>query len=597
MERAIEDHGVIGDLATVALVGTDATIDYMCWPRADSPSVFASILDEERGGAFTIRPELDDVRLKQMYMPDTNVLLTRFLATGGVAEVSDFMIVQGRGDGQAQRLVRRAKAVRGTVRFAVRCAPRFDYARAMPEVEIEDGAATMTGGGLALRLRAAIALEAADDAVTAEFELEHGQSAWFILDDADAPPVDDPERFVADAFKETCDFWRGWTAQSNYDGRWRDYVSRSALALKLLTSAEHGSILAAGTFGLPEEVGGERNWDYRYTWIRDAAFTVYGFIRVGHTAEADAFMRWLGSSVAPAMDSGKLPLLFRLDGSRDLDETELDQLSGYRGSAPVRIGNEAAGQLQLDIYGELLDAIYLADKYGERITYEAWNHVCRGLTWLADHWHEPDEGIWEIRGGRREFLHSRLMCWVAFDRAVRLMRKRSLPGPHDEWRSIRDTIHDDIHENFFDAGKGAFVQSKGSKHLDAACLLMPLVRFIAPTDPRWLSTLLAVGEELTEDSLVYRYHAENSDGLEGEEGTFNMCSFWYIECLCLSGDVEQARYLFEKMLGYSNHLGLFAEETGAAGEQLGNFPQAFTHLALISAAYALDRAMKGEGRG
>jgi GH15 family glucan-1,4-alpha-glucosidase len=367
--------------------------------------------------------------------------------------------------------------------------------------------------------------------------------------------------YVSNAFKEVSDYWRRWVARSTYRGRWRDIVNRSSLALKLLTSVEHGAMVAAATFGLPEEIGGIRNWDYRYTWIRDAAFTVYAFLRLGHTEEASAFMRWLSNRETECGPDGTLRLMYGVDGHEELVETELPHLRGYQASLPIRVGNAALEQLQLDIYGELMDAIYLSDKYGEQVSWRAWQGIIRSTNWLTENWQRPDESIWEVRGGRREFLHSRLMCWVALDRAIRLSRK-------------------------------------GSTALDASCLLMPLVRFISPTDPRWLSTLKAVGEQLVDDSLVFRYSTEHgTDGLFGGEGTFNMCSFWYVECLARAGDLAQARFLFEKMLGYANHLGLFAEELGRAGEHLGNFPQAFTHLALISAAYYLDRALSGrEGR-
>lgn len=599
-EAAIAEHGVVGDLDTVALVALDGCIDFMCWPGFDSPSIFAALLDAERGGRFEIMPSLANAQHRQMYLPETNVLITRHLSRDGVSEISDFMdATEGR---DAQRLVRRVKAVRGTIRFEMSCAPRFDYARAGAAVTAADGGAVLasTGeDGTRLRLLSTVPIAVEGDRAVAAFELARGQSAIFVLQDADAPVPEDLALFSAEAFKATSDVWRAWTARSTYRGRWREAVERSALALKLLTSRRHGSILAAATFGLPEELGGSRNWDYRYTWIRDAAFTVYGFLRLGHVAEANAFMGWLSKRPAHhhcTEESEETPLgvFYRLDGSEDRGEIELDSLAGHRGSAPVRVGNGAHDQLQLDIYGEAMDAIYLADKHGEGISWAGWENVVRTLVWLEKNWHRPDEGIWEVRGERRHFLHSRLMCWVAFDRAVRLSEKRSLPAPLERWRRARDAIRADIHENFWNEERGAFVQSLGSDSLDASCLLMPLVRFIAPTDPRWLSTLDMVGRTLADDSLVYRYvtaERGNPDGLDGLEGTFNMCSFWYVECLARAGDVEKARFFFDKMLGYGNHLGLFAEETGPAGEQLGNFPQAFTHLSLISAAYYLNRCL------
>jgi GH15 family glucan-1,4-alpha-glucosidase len=591
MGEPIENHGIVGDLRTSALVGLDGTVDFLCWPRFDSPSVFASILDDEKGGRFELAPALNGARHRQLYLPDTNILLTRFLSHEGVAEVSDYMAL-----GSSQRLVRRAKAVRGPTRFRMRCAPRFDYARTGHTVREEGGSLVFTVvGGPSLRLRATVPLRIEGDDGVAEFDLRAGEAAAFVLEDATlghAGPADPLD--VSACFKHTADSWRRWTARSTYRGRWRDMVNRSALVLKLMTSAEHGSMVAAPTFGLPEAIGGTRNWDYRYTWIRDAAFTVYAFLRLGHTTEANGFMRWLSAVENERTKDGRLELMYRLDGHSELTETVLPHLGGYQGSMPVRIGNGAAGQLQLDIYGELMDAIYLSDKYGEQISHEGWEGITRSMDWVAANWEQPDEGIWEVRGGRRHFLHSRLMCWVALDRALRLARKRSLPAPLARWLEARDAIYDDIHANFWDPAQGAFVQSKGDTALDAACLLMPLMRFISPTDPRWLSTLKAVGERLVEDSLVRRYEDESVDGLDGIEGTFNMCSFWYVECLARAGDVKKARFLFEKMLGYANHLGLYSEELGPAGEHLGNFPQAFTHLALISAAHYLDRALSAQ---
>jgi len=597
MGEAIENHGVIGDLRTVALVALDGAIDFLCWPRFDSPSVFASILDDDRGGRFELAPELEDARRRQLYLPDTNVLLTRFLSRNGVAEISDFFSLSDADRGQ--RLIRRAKAVRGKLRFRMRCAPRFDYARAQHELDVEDDTVVFRSrgaDGLALRLRATVPIGVAAGEAFATFELAPGESAAFVLEDAGhgVGSVAAAADYVTTTFKEVSDYWRQWIARSTYRGRWRDIVNRSSLALKLLTSAEHGAMVAAATFGLPEDIGGVRNWDYRYTWIRDAAFTVYAFLRLGHTEEANSFMRWLSDRETECGPDGSLRLMYCIDGREELPETELPHLRGYRNSTPIRVGNAALEQLQLDIYGELMDAIYLSDKHGEQVSFRAWEGIVRSTDWLTRNWQRPDESIWEVRGGRREFLHSRLMCWVALDRAIRLSRKRSLPAPLVQWLDVRDAIYHSIHTDFWDPNQQSFVQSKGSTALDASCLLMPLVRFISPTDPRWLSTLKAVGEQLVDDSLVFRYSTEHgTDGLSGGEGTFNMCSFWYVECLARSGDVAQARFLFEKMLGYANHLGLFAEELGPAGEHLGNFPQAFTHLSLISAAHYLDRALSG----
>src|SRR6266851_5001734 len=563
----IENHGVIGDLSTVALVGTDGSIDFMCLPQFDSPSVFAALLDHRRGGRFQLAPLLDGARQKQLYLPDTCVLLTRFLASTGIAEVSDFMPVE---DGEGQHdVVRRAKTVRGEVRFRMLCEPRFDYARASHTAErTPDGVRFVSSGSqpIALHVRASVPPSAAPD-------------------------------YVADAFKRTVNFWRRWLGRSSYQGRWREMVNRSALTLKLLTSRPHGSMVASPTFGLPEELGGQRNWDYRYTWIRDASFTLYGLMRLGFTEEAAAFMRWVEARCAELEPDGALQIMYGIDGRHRLAEETLPHLEGYMRSAPVRIGNAAFTELQLDIYGELMDAIYLYDKYGSPISYDLWANVSRFVDWVCTHWREPDESIWEVRGGRQEFLYSRVLCWAALDRAVRLAQKRSFPAPLARWHDVRDEIYRDVFTTFWHPERKAFVQARGSSAVDAAALLMPLIRFISPTDPRWVSTFRAIERELVSDSLVYRYRLGDgfTDGLTGDEGTFSMCSFWYVECLSRMGDLEQARFYFEKILGYANHLGLYGEQLGQRGEHLGNFPQAFTHLALISAAYDLDRRLSASG--
>jgi GH15 family glucan-1,4-alpha-glucosidase len=482
------------------------------------------------------------------------------------------------------------------------CDPRFDYARAIHTVEqTADGVRFIAGSGLPLvfLLRSSVPVRIVDGAAVAEFTLRADQSASFIFEKVE-PGVESPSGardYVARAFKETVKLWRGWVGRSTYRGRWREMVNRSAITLKLLTSRPFGSIVAAPTFALPEQVGGERNWDYRYTWIRDASFTLYSLMRLGFTGEAGAFMRWVEDRCAELEPDGALQIMYGIDGRKVLTEESLPHLRGYKGSKPVRIGNHAYTHLQLDIYGELMDSIYLYDKYGEPISHDLWTNVVRFIDWVSRHWRDADEGIWEVRGGRQEFLFSRVLCWAAIDRAIRLARRRSFPAPLTRWLDDRDAIYQDIFTHFWDAGRKAFVQAKGTTALDASSLLLPLVKFIAPTDPRWVSTLRAIERDLVSDSLVSRYRIgdEFSDGLVGGEGTFSMCSFWYVECLSRLGDLQQARFLFEKMLGYANHLGLYGEELGSRGEHLGNFPQAFTHLALISAAYDLDRRLSAAG--
>jgi GH15 family glucan-1,4-alpha-glucosidase len=447
-----------------------------------------------------------------------------------------------------------------------------------------------------LALYSTVALRQQSDDVTADFRLRAGENATFVFGGVRAQGQQPEMEFVEQRFHETARFWRQWIAKSKYKGRWREMVNRSALMLKLLSSREHGSLIAAPTFSLPEEIGGVRNWDYRFTWLRDAAFSLYALIRLGFVDEAEAFIGWLKGRLGDDAERGPLQVMYGIDGRQKLDELILDHLQGYEHSQPVRIGNAAYQQLQLDIYGEMMDSIYLANKYGDPISHGGWQEVQRMLEWLSKNWQRPDEGIWEVRGGAREFLHSRLMCWVAFDRALRLAQKRSLSGPLDAWQRTRDAIRHDIFTNFWDEELQSFVQSKGTKNLDASVLLMPLMRFISPVDPTWRSTMKAMESRLVEDTLVRRYEAERThvDGLPGGEGSFTACSFWYIECLARAGELEKAQLLFEKLLGYANHLGLYSEQIGPSGQHLGNFPQAFTHLALISTATYLDRVLSGK---
>jgi GH15 family glucan-1,4-alpha-glucosidase len=598
----IENYGVVGDLHTVALIGTNGSVDFMSYPHFDSPTIFAALLDAENGGRFQVRPCLATGKVKQMYLPDTNVLITRTLDRDGVAEVSDFMPIGIEESKNCHQLVRRAKGVRGESEFEIIFDPRFDYGRAGHKVDVREGEILFHSDGpcgMTLRLRSQVPLEVKNGAVVGRFTLRAGETAAFVLEEAhpDRPSPSMSPHYVTQAFKDTVNYWRTWIGRSQYHGRWRETVNRSALVLKLLVSEDYGSLVAAPTFGLPEELGGERNWDYRYTWIRDASFTLYALIRLGYTAEAGAFMQWIEERCNDLGPDGSLQIMYGIDGHKDLTEEILTHFEGYDGSSPVRIGNGAYDQLQLDIYGELMDSVYLFNKYGAPISHDLWHNLVRLVDWVTEHWHLPDEGVWEVRGGKQEFLYSRLMCWVAVDRAIRLADRRSFPYPYDRWRATRDEIYNDIHTNFWDPDQQVFVQHKGSKTLDASALIMPLVRFVSSTDPRWLSTLRAIDERLVEDSLVFRYRIGEGahDGLMGEEGTFNMCSFWYAEALARSGDVQKARLAFEKMLGYANHLGLFAEQLGPHGEHLGNYPQAFTHLGLISAAYAIDRKLSDSG--
>ena len=602
----IENYGIVGDMHTVALVGMHGSIDWLCFPRFDSPAVFAAILDDEKGGCFEIAPVRSDLTHKQFYWPETNVLVTRFLSAEGVGEITDYMPVGRAADGDGHhQLVRRVAAVRGAMRFRLRCQPAFNFARDPHEVSVTSDGACFKSPNLSLGLMTRIPVTATGPAACANFVLQEGQSALFVLTriapDASCGAVLSEEESEA-LFLQTIEFWRTWVSRCTYTGRWRETVHRSALALKLLTYEPTGAIVAAPTCSLPEHLGGERNWDYRYTWFRDAAFTIYGLLRIGFTSEAAAFMHWIEARASELEPDGALQIMYGIDGAHSMPEATLDHLKGYRGSRPVRVGNSAHHQLQLDIYGELLDSVYLFNKYGTPISYDLWLNLRRLVNWVADHWQTKDSGVWEVRGGPQHFVYSKLMCWVALDRGLRLASKRSFPADHDHWLKTRDAIYEEIMTRGWSTERGAFVQHYGSQSLDAANLMMPLVFFLSPTDARMLSTLDATMQPperggLVSNSLVYRYNAdETADGLNGAEGTFNICTFWLVEALTRAGRadrrrLERARLMFEQMLGYANHVGLYAEETGPRGEALGNFPQAFTHLALISAAYNLDRAL------
>ncbi len=606
VSQLIENYGIIGNMRSCALVGINGAIDFFCFPAFDSPSVFAALLDAEKGGSFRIDPCMQALRTKQLYLPETNILVTRFLSEEGVAEITDFMPIQGeKKSAYSNQIIRSVRVIKGEVKFQLRCAPRFDYARSRHSVCLEEHAICFRpeGAGLpSMALHGTVPLIADGSDGTAEFTLRRGESACFAFGsiteaETEAKELLDGE-MIEQQFSQTSNYWREWSSKSKYTGRWREIVSRSALVLKLLCSEEYGSLIAAATFSLPERRGGARNWDYRFTWLRDSSFSLYAFMRLGFTEEARHFTTWLRERLNDGLthtgEDGPLQVMYRIDGSSNIVEENLEHLSGYQDSRPVRIGNGASTQLQLDIYGELMDAAYLSNKYSSGISDDGWKRIIRVLDWLQKNWQRPDEGIWEVRNGRQHFLHSRLMCWVAFDRAIRLALKRSLVAPLEAWYETRDAIHEDIFNNFWSSKLNSFVQVPGSETLDASMLLMPLMRFVSPTDPQWLSTLAAIEENLTEDSLVYRYSL-GTDGLDGNEGSFTACSFWLIECLARSGQVQKAELLFDKMLGYANHLGLYSEELASNGEHLGNFPQALTHLALISAATFLDRKLSDRG--
>jgi GH15 family glucan-1,4-alpha-glucosidase len=598
--QPIEHYGVIGDMRSVALVGKNGSIDWCCLPDFDSPSIFARILDYNKGGWWCLRPAIEDAQVKQMYLPNTNVLVTRFFTTEGMAEVIDFMPIGREAGGQSEcssrQIVRIATAIRGPVRLRMECRPGFDYARQRHEIQMDADSlsAVFAASEQQFVLKSDHPLQQDNQGVVSDFNLEGGQKAVFVLrhragrmhPEISAPPLD------ADSLlNETVRFWRAWASHSRYRGRWRETVTRSALVLKLLTYLPTGAIVAAPTTSLPEEVGGVRNWDYRYTWVRDAAFSVYSLIRLGYTEEAAAFANYMQARAKEQEGhDGPLNVLYGIDGRHDLPEETLDHLEGYRGSQPVRVGNAAADHLQLDIYGELMDSLYLYDKYGTPLSYEMWTQVECLLDWVAKNWDQPDQSIWEVRGGRQQFTYSKLQCWVALDRGVRLARKRSFPTESDEWRMERNRIYNAIMRDGWNPKVGAFIQGFGGDAVDASLLMMPLMLFVSPRDPRMLSTIARIREELASDTLVRRYDKDRAarDGLPGVEGFFSVCSFWLVEAMARAGYVEEAQLLFEKLLSYGNHLGLFSEEVSSQGELLGNFPQALTHLGLISAAHNLD---------
>ena len=606
----IADHGLIGDLQTAALVTTDGVLDWFCCPRFDSPSVFASLLDAERGGFYRIAPDRDDYVARQLYLPDTAVLITRFMTPDGVGEVHDFMpVIEGPATGR-HRLVRNIRVVRGVMRFAIEIQPRFDYGRKPHTTEISESGVVFRSEDLELTVHgiapegstleeAGVTLQRDGDRVRWTRTLREGESGGVVLESMGGTPrIVTPEQ-AQRLQDDTERFWRGWLHRSSYTGRWREMVARSAITLKLMTYAPTGAPVAAPTTGLPEQEGGERNWDYRYTWVRDGSFSIYALLGLGYVEEAAAFGAWLRDRTQEqaGQGSGPLKIMYRVDGSSDLVEETLDHFEGWRGSRPVRIGNGAADQLQLDIYGEAAGAIYLADSSGVQAGHQGWTALAGIIDWLCENWDQPDEGVWETRGGRKNFTYGRFQAWVALDRSIRMATQRGRPADLARWITERDAIYRQVMERGWNPKVGAFTQHYDTEVLDSSLLKMPMEGFIAPRDPMWLSTLEAMDRELVSDSLVYRYNpAASPDGLAGDEGTFSLCTFWYVDALARAGRLDDARLTFEKMHTYANHLGLYSEEIGSTGEQLGNFPQAFSHLSLISAAVNLDRQLD-QGRG
>ncbi|KAI8922134.1 glucan 1,4-alpha-glucosidase-like protein [Powellomyces hirtus] len=673
----IENYGMIGNMRTVAMSGTDGSIDFFCYPKFDSPSIFARILDQHKGGHFHIFP-LGESRHKQQYLPNSNILQTRFLSDQGVVHITDFMPVPARERHRKPLLHwlnRVVECKRGTYKVRLECYPAFDYARAKHTTEIvtgertgnfelnSDGSHTAPGPtvvfksdcGLEMDLRHIIycsqtplGIDVTDPKVScaekgsavdepviewtvehrpnmtgpgvwAEVELKEGQRISLAFrekpkEDKSADKDADPcftNELMENLLKQTFNYWIKWISQSKFTGRWREVVHRSALALKLMTYEPTGAVVAAPTFGMPESIGGERNWDYRYTWIRDSAFTIYALVRIGLTEEAEGFMNFIEARCQELTPEGGLQVMYTIDGKHELPETSLDHLEGYRKSKPVRIGNGAYDHLQLDIYGELLDSIYLYNKYRAPVSYDTWCQVRRLVNYVVNNWEKPDMSIWEVRGVKKNFTYSKVMCWVALDRGLRLADKRSLPCPdRNKWLETRDKIYEAVMTEGWSKKRQCFIQcfeDHKNPCLDASVLIMPLSFFISPSDPRMISTLKQImmpPEQggLLANNLVYRYDRSLfDDGLdETQEGTFSMCTFWLVEALTRAGRqhpdlLERAIVMFEQMIAYGNHLTLFSEEIAGSGESLGNFPQAFTHIAMMSAAFNLDRALSGGG--
>ena len=596
--KPISDYGLIGDCHSAALVGLDGSIDWCCFPRFDSAAVFSRILDSRIGGYFQVST-LGIGSVTRRYLPGTNILETTFNTDTSVAKLTDFMPTPHHsgpmelrevGPGQVLRIL---ECVSGSVQFTVECYPRFDYGTIIPHSELDGPTKGFSHGGAdAMSIYCSSPLEVTHDGYRSQGLLRAGSKLYAAV--THQPRFSHTvegldEREVELRFEETTSFWQEWSAVCTYDGEYREDVIRSALTLKALTYTPSGAVVAAATTSLPETIGGSRNWDYRFTWIRDASFALYALSIIGYTAEARAFKEWLEwSTLGRARD---LQVMYGLRGERRLTEIELPELEGYRRSRPVRMGNAAYSQFQLDIYGEVLDSAHLYRKFVGEMDTEYWQYLRRVVDFVIDHWREPDEGIWETRGGRQHFVFSKVMCWVALDRAIKAARALELPGDLKRWRRVRAEIKEDVLANGYNNRRRAFTQSYGSQALDAANLMLPLVGFIRADDPRMRSTIRAIETEMTSPSgYVYRYR-DLDDGLGGEEGTFTICTFWLADNLIALGELTRARALFEQLRGCANDLGLFSEEIDAiTGEMLGNFPQAFSHMALINTAVMLNRA-------
>jgi GH15 family glucan-1,4-alpha-glucosidase len=583
MSLKIEDYALIGNMHTSALVGNDGSIDWLCIPRFDSPACFAALLGSEKNGRWLIEPREPQLEVRRRYRDGTLILETEFRCAGGTAAVIDFMPVAER-PGRVD-IVRMIEGRAGRVPMRTELIMRFDYGSTLPWVSRRKGGLRAIAGPDALRLYSPIELRGRDFRTVGEFEISAGEKIAFVMTRYESHLPEPRRRDPETTLRETQSWWEKWSARCTHQGEWRDAVLRSLITLKALTYRPTGAIVAAPTSSLPEKIGGVRNWDYRYCWVRDATFTLYALLIAGYTEEARAWRQWLLR--ASAGHPKELQIMYGLAGERRLNESELDWLPGYENSRPVRIGNAAHNQFQLDIYGELIDALHVARRFGMRYDNDTWR-MQRGLiAFVESAWEQPDEGIWEIRGPRRPFVYSRVMAWVAVDRAIKEIERTGVAGPVDHWRTLRTRIHDDVCRHGFNSTRGAFVQSYGAEALDASVLMMPLVGFLPATDPRIVGTVEAIQRELMVDGLVKRY-SENTDGLPPGEGAFLPCTFWLVDCLQAMGRSEEARGLFNGLLELRNDVGLLAEEYNPASKrQVGNFPQALSHIALVNSAYNL----------
>jgi GH15 family glucan-1,4-alpha-glucosidase len=585
----IEDYAVVGDTQTIALIGRNGSVDWLCFPRFDSSACFSALLGTTDHGRWLLSPRGQLRRTERRYREDTLILETELENDEGVVRLIDFMPIRGR----APDLVRIVQGVRGRVTMQLDLVVRYDYGQVVPWLHRSETRMHAIAGPDALVLASTVPIKATDGSMQTEFALDAGQRAAFALtwhpSYEPAPPSPDPDR----ALHETYEWWRRWAAKARVQGPHRDAVMRSLLTLKALTYGPSGGIVAAATTSLPESLGGVRNWDYRYCWLRDATFTLQSLLHAGYSAEAKAWRDWLVRAVAG--EPAKLQILYGVAGERRMDERELPWLPGYEGSRPVRIGNAAVAQRQLDVFGELMDVMFVARSSGLELDDEAWQVQRACLDWLEGHWDEPDEGMWEVRGGRKQFTLSKIMVWTAFDRAVKTVEQLGLEGPLARWRALRDDVHEEVCARGFDRERHTFTQIFGGRQLDASLLLLPIVGFLPGKDPRVVGTIEAIQRDLTDDGFVQRYSTQpgrNIDGLSGREGAFLACSFWLVDALVLAGRRAEAITLYERLLQLRNDVGLLAEEYDTRERRLvGNFPQAFSHVALVNSA----RNLQGDG--